>query len=142
MTTKDFYLLIRYYEADVGEGFFDQNENFIMPSTVAIWLEANHHISTKDANIIIEKYCNNNDCVSVDEILYENEFSIFKSNEYKGYLHGLSIICRLFSKYEVFERKIEGAYKQYHKDLTCGANESKLNFVLNEIDKYGVTFDE
>ena len=113
MNKKEIYCLIRYFELEEGEDFFDQNETIIQPYQLIFWLLGKNYITSKQFNMAVKEKL-----LGINEIFtgYEKEYAIFPNGEakeipekYKYY-----IIAELMQDCEVYQHRLKEILEEHN----------------------------
>ncbi|MGD9152407.1 MAG: hypothetical protein PVG30_01950 [Gammaproteobacteria bacterium] len=113
MNKKEIYCLIRYFELEAGEDFFDQNETIIQPYQLIFWLLGKKYITPKQFNLAVSEKL-----LGLNEIFtgYEKEYAIFPNGEaeeipekYKYY-----IIAELMQDCEVYQHRLKKILEEHN----------------------------
>jgi hypothetical protein len=113
MNKKDVYCLIRYFELDAGEDFFDQNETIIQPYQLIFWLLGKKYITPEQFNLAVKEKL-----LGLNEIFtgYEKYYAIFPNSEakeipekYKYY-----IISELIADCDVFKHRLKKILEEHN----------------------------
>lgn len=106
LDSKQIYCLLRNFEMQVGEDFFDYNENFINKTNLAFYLLGNGVISKSQLNICIEtKILSSGD---LNELFEELEII---------FLYRLKFISDISVNFNILLERLFLAYKEYNLDF-------------------------
>lgn len=114
MGTERIYKLIRAWEIEAGEGFFDYFEGSVNIVNLMFWMEGRNYISKKKLN----DFCNNsNKFISLWSALcgYEDSFALFPYGECEEecMTKAISVLAEYISNNDIYEKRLEDFLKEY-----------------------------
>ena len=114
LSTKQIYKLIRAWEIEAGEGFFDYFESNVNEVNLMFWMEGRGYISRYKLN----EFCNRNTkWISLWSTLcgYEDKFSLFPYGECEEecMMKATEILAEYMSYNDVYEKRLNDFLNEY-----------------------------